>query len=63
MPSFKKKYKLFLWILDIREIYIKLFTKVIKLFTNYAQMQMEEQRADLVFERQNKGAHMHDHVV
>ena len=44
MPSFKKKYKLFLWILDIREIYIKLFTNVIKLFTNYARIQMEEQR-------------------
>ena len=48
---FKKNYKLFLWVADIREIYVELFTNV-KLFVN---LQMEEQRAGLVFERQNKG--------
>ena len=32
---FSKIYKLFLWISDIKEIYIKLFTNIIKLFTNF----------------------------
>jgi hypothetical protein len=36
MPNFSKKnYKLFLWIPDIREIYVKLFTNIIKSFTNF----------------------------
>ena len=39
---FKKNYKLFLWVADIREIYVELFTNV-KLFAN---LQMEEQRAE-----------------
>ena len=36
MPNFSKQiYKLFIWIQDIKEIYIKLFTNIIKLFTNF----------------------------
>jgi hypothetical protein len=41
MPNFSKTYNFFLSILDTREIYVKLFTNVIKLFTNSKQTAIE----------------------
>jgi dimeric dUTPase (all-alpha-NTP-PPase superfamily) len=48
MPNFLKKfYKLFIWISDIREIYVKLFTNVIKLFINFRKkLQISEEESN-----------------